>query len=196
MWVPLNKAGVIWIAVLVVLISGCARASSGYSSISSVEDFEYTDQEGRPFGLEELKGSVWIADFIFTSCETVCPPMTAHMKKFQDMADEEKIPVEIVSFSVDPEVDSPSRLKEFGQKSGTSFQNWHFLTGYSQEEIEDFSLKSFKALVKKPENEDQVIHGTSFYLIDKEGEVVKTYSGIEKTPYKEILDDAKRLQQQ
>ncbi|AZB44867.1 SCO family protein [Bacillus sp. FJAT-42376] len=165
-------------------------------SISSVENFRFTDQEGEPFGLSDLKDKVWIANFIFTSCTTVCPPMTAHMKKLQDMSESQGVPVEIVSFSVDPSIDQPEKLKQFARQFGSSFENWHFLTGYSQKEIEDFSLKSFKTLVKKPESEDQVIHGTSFYLVNKKGEVVQSYSGVENPPYGKMMKDLKRLQQQ
>ncbi|KZZ84304.1 cytochrome c oxidase assembly protein [Bacillus sp. SJS] len=185
----------IWLAAAFILLSGCSTAVSGFKPISSVENFHYKDQEGESFGLPELKGKIWIANFIFTSCTTVCPPMTAHMKKIQSLGAEENIPFEIVSFSVDPQIDTPEKLKTFGSQFGTSFENWHFLTGYSQKQIEEFSLKSFKTLVKKPENEDQVIHGTSFYLINKEGQVVKSYSGVENPPYEDIIQDMKRLQQ-
>ncbi|WP_338782271.1 SCO family protein [Metabacillus sp. FJAT-52054] len=185
----------IWLAAAFILLSGCSTAASGFKPISSVENFHYKDQEGESFGLPELKGKIWVANFIFTSCTTVCPPMTAHMKKIQSLGAEENIPFEIVSFSVDPQIDTPEKLKSFGSQFGTSFENWHFLTGYSQKQIEEFSLKSFKTLVKKPENEDQVIHGTSFYLINKEGQVVKSYSGVENPPYEDIIQDMKRLQQ-
>ncbi|MTH52066.1 redoxin family protein [Bacillus mangrovi] len=180
-------------AVLFVM-AGCGSQAAGYKPIATVQEFKFTDQEGKPFGLEDLKGKVWVANFIFTSCTTVCPPMTAHMKKLQTMADDQGIKLEIVSFSVDPEIDNPEKLKQFAGQFGSSFDNWHFLTGYSQKEIETFSLNSFKTLVKKPESEDQVIHGTSFYVVDKEGKAVKSYSGIENTPYNEILKDVQRLQ--
>nr|WP_249292137.1 SCO family protein [Metabacillus flavus] len=192
----MKKTGLIWLAAAFILLSGCVSAASGFKTISSVENFQYKNQEGERFGLAELKGKVWIASFIFTSCTTVCPPMTAHMKKLQSMGAEQNLPFEIVSFSVDPKVDTPEKLKTFGSQFGSSFENWHFLTGYSQKQIEEFSLNSFKSLVKKPENEDQVIHGTSFYLINKEGDVVKSYSGVENPPYDEIMQDIKRLQQQ
>lgn len=69
----------------------------------------------------------------------------------------------------------------------------HFLTGYTRPDIEKFAKKNFKTLVTKPENNSQVIHGTSFYLMDKDGKVVKKYSGLQNTPYEEIIRDIKRI---
>ena len=85
-------------------------------------------------------------------------------------------------------------MKKFAANYPLSFQNWDFLTGYSQEEIEKFALKSFKSIVKKPEDEDQVIHQSSFYLVDQNGKVVKDYDGARNTPYDEIIADIKTLE--
>lgn len=159
-----------------------------------VENFEFTDQNGQPFALADLKGKVWVADFVFTSCETVCPPMTAHMAQLQEKAEKEGVEVEFVSFSVDPEVDTPEKLKQFANQFSDSLDNWHFLTGYSQETIENFAKNSFKTIVQKPESDDQVIHGTSFYLVDQNGVVLKSYNGVENTPYDEIINDIKAVQ--
>lgn len=159
-----------------------------------VSNFTFTDQNGESFGLADLKGEVWLADFIFTNCDTVCPPMTANMARVQDRLKEQGINAKLVSFSVDPEVDTPEMLKEFAQKFNADFDYWTFLTGYTQEEIEKFGMENFKTLINKPDNADQVTHMTSFYLVDQKGRVVKTYSGFENTPYDEIIADIKDLQ--
>lgn len=160
-----------------------------------LQDFTYTDQDGKTFGLSDLKGKVWVSDFIFTTCVDVCMPMTANMAKLQTKLKDEGIKnVELVSFSVDPAVDNPEQLKMFSKNFNADLKNWHFLTGYKQEEIEQFALKNYKTIVKKPVNEDQVIHGTDFYLIDKNGTIVKYYNGLEEIPFKEIINDIKTLQ--
>ncbi|MFC3885234.1 SCO family protein [Bacillus songklensis] len=159
-----------------------------------LDNFSYTNQENEPFGLSDLKGKVWIADFIFTNCETVCPPMTANMAKLQKKMKEEGLDVEFVSFSVDPEHDTPEALKEYAAKFDGDLTNWHFLTGYKQEEIEQFALKQFKTIAQMPKESNQVIHGTDFYLVDQEGKVVKSYSGVSNTPYDEIIEHVKALQ--
>lgn len=158
-----------------------------------VEAFEYTDQHGNPFSLQDLEGKVWVATFIFTNCETVCPPMTANMARLQRMVHEEGLDdVEFVAFSVDPEVDTPEVLREYAALYTDNTENWHFLTGYVQEHIEQFARDNFKAIVYKPENDDQVIHGIDFYLVDQEGVIVKYYSGLD-VPYEEIIGDIKIL---
>ena len=105
---------------------------------------------------------------------------------------EEKLDVQFVSFSVDPDLDKPENLKAFIQKFTEDTSNWNLLTGYSLEDITKFSKDNFQSLVDKPEN-GQVMHGTSFYLIDQNGKVMKKYSGISNTPYEDIIRDMKRL---
>ncbi|MGJ7921802.1 SCO family protein [Neobacillus sp. LXY-4] len=183
------------ILILLVTLSACGQNEIKNAKNWPVQDFTYTDQNGKPFGLSDLKGKVWVSDFIFTTCADVCMPMTANMSKLQKMLKDEGIKdVELVSFSVDPTVDNPEQLKMFADNFEADFSNWHFLTGYSQEEIEKKALKDFKAVVKKPVNEDQVIHGIDFYLIDQEGKIVKYYDGLNEIPYKEIIRDIKTLQ--
>ncbi|WP_413785423.1 SCO family protein [Cytobacillus sp. IB215316] len=185
---------------LLFILAGCGNAESDKAAIPNqveylVEDFTFTDQKGEPFGLNDLEGKVWVADFIFTNCTTVCSPMTANMARLQRMLEEEEIEgIEFVSFSVDPEVDAPEILEEYGTKFDANFDNWHFLTGYEQGFIEEFAKSNFKTLVQKPTNQDQVIHGTDFYLVDQTGTIIKYYSGITDTPYDEIVSHIKVLQ--
>ncbi|WP_413303803.1 SCO family protein [Bacillus sp. 1P10SD] len=157
-----------------------------------IQPFTFTDQNHQPFGSDQLKGKVWLANFIFTSCETVCPPMTASMAELRAELKKEKLDVEVVSFSVDPSVDTPDVLKGFITKFTNDERNWHLLTGYSQQEIESFAREEFQTLIQKPKSSNQVIHSTSFYLIDQNGKSVKHY-GFQKTHYDEIINDVKKL---
>lgn len=151
-------------ASILLLLTACGSSGVPEAKNWDLEDFSYIDQDGKPFSKSDLKGKVWVADFIFTSCETVCLPMTSNMSKLQQQLKDEGIgDVEFVSFSVDPEIDKPDVLKKFGDQFNVDYKNWHFLTGYGQGEIEQFALDNFKTIVKKPEKEDQVIHGTSFF---------------------------------
>jgi protein SCO1 len=185
----------IMLAVVAVFAAACGNGGLKDAKNYPIEDFTFTNQDGEQLSKKDLKGKVWIADFIFTNCADVCPPMTANMAKLQEMIKEEKLEdVEIVSFSVDPTVDTPDVLKQYGQKFNADFSNWSFLTGYTQEEIEKFVLENFKALVKKPEAGDQVIHGTDFYLVDQNGDMRKYYTGLKEVPFEQILEDIKALQ--
>lgn len=178
-----------------VFAAGCGNGGIKDAKNYPIENFTFTSHEGKEFGMSDLEGKVWIADFVFTNCADVCPPMTANMAKLQEKVKDEGVEnVEFVSFSVDPAVDSPQVLKEFGEKFHVDFNNWTFLTGYSQEEIEKFALENFKTLVKKPQEGDQVIHGTDFYLVDQSGTMVKYYSGFKDVPFDDIIKDIKTLQ--
>lgn len=159
-----------------------------------INDFAFENQNGKKVGMEDLNGEVWVADFIFTSCETVCPPMTANMDILNQKLKKEGINnIKFVSFSVDPDVDTPDRRKDYMKRYDINPDKWHFLSGYSQQTIEDFALKNFKTIVKKPENDDQVIHGTSFYLVDKDGVIVKDYPSLSDVPFEQMIEDIKIL---
>ena len=166
--------------MLILLLSACGKSGIENPLNYSVEDFNHTNQKGESFGLGDLEGEIWMANFIFTNCDDVCLPMTANMKILQDRVKEEGIEnIQFVSFSVDPTVDTPDVLTEFGEMFKVDNTNWNFLTGYSQETIEQFAAESFKAIVKKPQTGDQVLeHGTSIYLVNQEGKLMKDYSGL------------------
>ncbi|WP_412967813.1 SCO family protein [Fredinandcohnia sp. 179-A 10B2 NHS] len=190
----LKKLHIVILFSLIFVLSACGNKGIDNPLNYKVSDFSYVNQEGEKFTLKDLEGKVWIADLIFTNCDTVCPPMTAHMAKLQAMVKEEELDVEFVSFSVDPEVDTPEMLKEYAQQFDADFSNWHLLTGYTQEEIKKFAQESFKTLAEKPENQDQVLHGINFYLVDQNGVVLKDYNGVENTPYEQIIEDIKKVQ--
>src|SRR5699024_5923739 len=122
-------------STLLIIFSGCSSEKSG----RPIEDFEFTNQNGEKVSLNDLKGDVLVADFVFTNCTTVCPPMTSNMTELQKRVEEAGYDdVTFVSFSVDPELDTPEVLKEYAKDYGINLDNWEFLTGYSQEEIENF----------------------------------------------------------
>lgn len=188
-----------WISILglligfMLLLSACGNEdTSQYQPDDQlnidVKDFEYTNQDGETVSLEDLKGDYWVATFIFTNCETICPPMTANMSQIQNEFKEEEIDVQFVSFSVDPANDDPEALKEFGEMFDADFSNWNFLTGYTQDEIESFAATSFKSLVAKVDGYDQVNHGTSFYIVSPEGTVINRFSGTNQEEYGQIID--------
>lgn len=177
---------------LSIFLSGCASFEP--ESDWEVKEFAFTNQNNEDVSLKDLKGTIWLADFIFTSCETVCPPMMYNLTQIQKQLENEGIEdVRIVSFSVDPEVDTPENLKEYIGKYEANTDNWDLLTGYEQKEITSLAEESFKVLVRDDPSSNQVIHGTSFYLVNKDGRVVKNYSGVQDVPYEQIVSDIKLL---
>jgi protein SCO1 len=190
-----HRLAFVFILLVTLLITACGQNKIENGVNWPIKNFSAKSQEEKSISINDLKGKVWISDFIFTSCADVCPPMTSNMAKLQKMVKSEGLKnVEFVSFSVDPTVDSPETLSRYAKQFGIDFKNWTFLTGYSQDFIEQFALKNFKALVKKPQEGTQVIHGTSIYLVDQKGHVRKSYNGFKNVPYDEILNDIKALQ--
>ena len=185
--------GIIMISLLV--LAGCGSSDFKAQTNWEIEEFEFDNQRGEETSLEDLKGTVWLATFIFTNCETICPPMTFNLAEIQGMLKEKGIEdYKIVGFSVDPEVDTPEVLQEYLDMFEVPDQsNWELLTGYSQEYISQFAEQSFKALVRNNPNDDQVIHGSRFYLIDQNGVAVKNYTGFEDVPKEEIVIDMETL---
>jgi protein SCO1 len=192
--VPKLKLIAVVMAAVGILLAGCSNSDFQAETDYEIADFTYTNQNNEKVSLKDLEGKVWIADFIFTNCETVCPPMTFNLTKLQKEL--KKAGVEdykIVSFSVDPEKDTPQALKEYISGYEADTDKWELLTGYKFEEIKDFAEHSFKTIVAKDPNSDQVIHQTSFFLVNQEGVVVKNYSGNSDVPYEEITSDMKTL---
>lgn len=186
----------LFIVAFSLFLAGCGEPIETNMS-EDLLDFKFTTQENETLALEDLKGSYWIADMIFTNCTTICLPMTANMKSLQDSMAEEGIDnVELVSFSVDPEYDSPEVLKAYGESYEADFSNWTFLTGYDFDTIKEISIKSFKSmLAEPPEGTDQVTHGTKFYLINPEGKVIKFYDGVQSSNMQSIINDLKKVTQ-
>ncbi|MFD1426431.1 protein SCO1/2 [Kroppenstedtia sanguinis] len=163
-----------------------------------VPDFQYKDQNGKSFGLSDLKGKVWLSNAMFTRCPDVCPPMTANMKKVQDRLKKEGLNVEIVSFSVDPAHDTPKKLKTFGEEFDADFGNWHFLTGYKDEEIQTLVREGFKGSIQRNEPESKedpltISHPVSFFLVDPEGKVYERYDGL-NPDLDQLVKDIRKLE--
>lgn len=176
---------------LIVVLSACSDELPIETNMKeTVADFSFTNQDEENVSRDDLAGEWWIADFIFTNCETVCIPMTSNMVGLQNNLEEKDIPMQIVSFSVDPDYDSPDVLKEYANEYDANLDNWDFLTGYDFETVRKLSIKSFRAPLKEPAyGSDQVTHDVRFFLVDPEGNIVKGYKGIEKETIDTLLDD-------
>lgn len=159
----------------------------------TIDDFTFTNQNNQNFGTDDLKGHVWIADFIFTNCHTVCQPMTIEMALLQQDLKEKGFDVQFVSFTVDPTTDTPKQLRKYIRDFTDDLSNWHLLTGYTQEDIEVFAREQFKTIVQKPASSSQVIHGINFYLVDQTGQVIGDYNYIDPTYSERLLEDIKKL---
>jgi protein SCO1 len=127
-------------------------------------DFEFIDQNGRPFGAAELKGRVWVANFIFTRCPTICPLQTEKMGQVQHRSRNLGEAFHIVSFDVDPEFDTPEKLLEYAGKHRVSPRMWSFLSA-PYDLLQKTVVQDMKISMGKDEN-NNVFHGTHVVLVD------------------------------
>src|SRR5699024_3886855 len=111
------------LSAFVLILAACGEKVETNME-SEVADFEFTDQDGEPVSNDDLEGKWWVADFIFTHCETVCIPMMSNMVNLQHELEEEDVDnVDLVSFCVEPDRDTPEVLKEYAEEYGADLSN-------------------------------------------------------------------------
>lgn len=161
--------------------------------IASVPDFTFTDRDGSAFHRDQLLGQPWVADFIFTRCVVVCPRMTEQMSRVVESLGASSS-VRFVSFSVDPEHDTPQRLDAYARKYGAP-DRWHFLTG-DRQQLHTLSKEGFLlAIADVPQNEqtadsdEPIIHSNRFVLVDAEGQIRSFYDAFDDAELERLLDD-------
>jgi protein SCO1 len=154
-----------------------------------VKPFTLTNQLGKEVSLGDWGNKIIIADFFFTSCPSICPTLTRNMKKLQDAFAKTDTIVRFVSFTVDPERDSATRLKAYADKYNVNHDTWWFLTGEKQE-VYDIALKEFKASVAQEEGVDtNFIHTDKFFVLDKDRVVRGWYNGLDSANLDKLMRD-------
>ncbi len=173
---------------LLLFTAGCPSPKPPLPDLGNVPDFQLTRETGAAFASAiELRGKVWVADFIFTNCPGPCPRLTQHMKRVQEGLvgiDQAKL----VSFTVDPARDTPRVLADYGKKFGADPLRWYFLTG-SREDLHHLSKDVFKLGDVAPDLE----HSTRFVLVDKQSRIRGYYGSSEPSRIVQLIEDAKRL---
>lgn len=152
--------------------------------------FRLVDQAARPVALDDWRGQAVLLDFIFTRCPGPCPILTSsHVTLQRRLPPEVAERTRFVSISIDPEYDTPERMREYAEKRGVSFDNWSFLTG-DPDEIQRILDAYHVGTVRKPDG--SVDHVVATFLIDPEGRIAERYLGLENAPDK-ILEDLRRV---
>jgi protein SCO1/2 len=161
------------------------------SSYGSVPSFELVNQNGQPFGSAQLLGKIWIADFIFTTCPGPCPMISSRMSELQ--APLEKTDVHLVSFTVDPDQDTPEVLRGYAEKLQAEPNRWDFLTG-SKSLIYNLSRDGFKLAVSDNSVETGTpLHSTRMILVDRHGDIRGYYDATEADALTKLLADTNHL---
>ncbi len=161
------------------------------SSYGTVPHFQLVNQNGRPFDSAQLAGKIWIADFIYTTCPGPCPMISTRMSELQKPL--EKTDVHLVSFSVDPEKDTPDVLRGYAEKLQAEPKRWDFLTG-PKSAIYKLSHDGFKLAVSDGSDEAGIpVHSTRMVLVDRHGEIRGYYEATEADAVTKLLADTSHL---
>lgn len=173
---------IVWLAVLGVLFglpifrSMTRRLGTSPVVLGTLPAFTLTDQRGQPFGTRDMAGKVWVANFMFTSCQQACPLLTQRMAEVGRRARHLGPDFHLVSISVDPERDTPDKLAEYAARHGANPIAWSFLTGPAQAiqaaVVDGFKVGAGKERVAAADGGGpdfwEIFHGENLVLVDRQ----------------------------
>ena len=152
-----------------------------------ISDFSLTNQNGETITQKFYDDKIYIADFFFTTCQTICPLMTKNMKLIQDRLIEQQ-DVLLLSHSVTPQIDTVAQLKKYSIKNGVIDSKWNLVTG-NKKEIYDLARKSYLAVKDNPYDNYGMIHTENFILIDKKNQIRGFYDGTVNEEIDRLFED-------
>jgi protein SCO1/2 len=180
----IRRLAVTWllIALSLALFTGC-EDDPDLPVLGEMPAFSFTDQDGRPFSGDDLDGRVVIATFLFTRCVTICPALSDRTARMSERLAAHGDAVHFVSFSVDPDHDTPERLRAHGERHGASFDRWTLVTG-PVDGVNEVVVRGFKLAmgepVPGPGESIEIMHSPRFVLVDREGRIRGYYESDEE----------------
>ncbi len=160
----------------------------------TIADFSLTNQNGKMITQKDYSDKIYVADFFFTTCQTICPIMTDHMVKIQEELKNDN-EVLLLSHTVTPEIDSVAQLKKYAMEKGVDDAKWNLVTG-DKKEIYDLARKSYLAAKDVPYSENDLVHTENFILVDKKKRIRGFYDGTDPEAIEKLLADIQILKQE
>tara|TARA_B100000678_G_scaffold84240_2_gene69985 strand:+ start:7343 stop:7957 length:615 start_codon:yes stop_codon:yes gene_type:complete len=160
-----------------------------------IKDFKLVNQNGDTITNADYKDKIYIADFFFTTCMTICPIMTDHMVKIQERIKDDP-EVLLLSHTVMPRIDTVAQLKRYAEEKGVIDSKWNLVTG-DKKQIYDLARKSY--LAAKSEGDGgkyDMVHTENFVLIDKNRQIRGFYDGTNPEAIEELMEDLKILKKE
>ena len=199
-----SRSGVAWKVTLILIplvtlglllwlrnVEVAALRQRTVSSYGTVPPFQLTNQNGQPFGSPQLTGKIWIADFVYTTCPGPCPMISSRMGELQKPL--EKTDVHLVSFSVDPDKDTPEVLRHYAERLQAEPGRWDFLTG-PKSVIYKLSHDGFKLAISDGRDAQGIpVHSTRVVLVDRHGQIRGYYDATEPEAVTKLLADTNHL---
>jgi protein SCO1/2 len=199
----MSRKVIFYIAFFVVLVIGfyvaLTQVIPGFGEVklpvvSRVQPFSFTNQDGQQVTERNVAGKVYVAEYFFTTCPSICPMLNTNMLKIYEAYKNEP-GFMIVSHTVDPDNDNVARLKRYSDSLKVNTKQWVFLTG-RKDSLYQTARNSY--LLDDPQNNlqnisEQFLHTQFFALVDRMGRVRKIYDGLKKQEIEELKKDIKRL---
>jgi len=177
----------LWLAAALTL-AACIQPKP-LPILGSVPGFQLTGQDGQPFDSRSLAGHIWVADFIYTTCDGPCPMMSSEMHRLQTQTDAEMHGVRFVSFTVDPKHDTPPVLDAYSKHFKAEPDRWFFLTG-EPERLNDLGVNAFKL----NSVDGSLTHSTRFVLVDRSSRIRGYYITGEDGFMPRLMHDIRQLE--
>jgi protein SCO1/2 len=153
-----------------------------------IADFSFTNQNGKTITQKDYEGKIYVADFFFTTCKSICPKMTTNLVDVQK-AFLHNPKVKLLSFTVMPDIDNVSVLKEYAKINGVVDTKWNLVTG-DKKAIYTMARKSYLAVKQgKPDEQYDMVHTENFVLVDSKKRVRGFYDGTNKEEIKRLIED-------
>ena len=188
----MSRAAGLVLALLLAAPIACARRAVPLPVLFELPPFALTERSGRPLTSQDLRGRVWIADFVFTRCAGACPQMTGRMAALRQQVPE---PVRFVTFTVDPEHDTPAVLTRYAEPLNAGAR-WLFATG-ARADLHRLATEGFKlAAMENPSGstgDGPFLHSSKFALVDEQGRVRGYYDSEDESSLVALRADARRL---
>jgi len=157
-----------------------------------IADFSLTNQNGQTITQDHYKDKIYVADFFFTTCQSICPTMTDNIYNIQQEFINDK-DVMLLSHSVTPKIDSVPQLKKYAKLKGVNDTKWNLVTG-DKKHIYELTRKSYFAVLTDGNGDEfDMIHTENFILIDKKQRIRGTYDGTSKESVDSLINDIKKL---
>lgn len=161
----------------------------------TIANFSLTNQNGKTITQEDYTGKIYVADFFFTTCQTICPIMTDNMVSIQERLKTDTV-VMLLSHSVTPEIDSVAQLKKYAVEYGVDDDKWNLVTG-DRKQIYDLARKSYLAVKDLPDSQQYgMIHTENFILVDTQKRIRGIYDGTNTEEIEKLLQDIEILKRE
>jgi protein SCO1/2 len=190
---------------VLLLLSGCAGKQESPLPIfgerevvgtdttyHTIADFRFIDQDSSEVTPETFRGKIYVTDFFFTSCRTICPIMKTQMLRVYDSIQNDPA-VLLLSHTIDPEYDTVALLHDFADRLGVKSSKWHFVTGEKEEIYKLAQTSYFSTALEDKTEPDGFIHSGAFLLIDPQRRIRGKYDGTKEDDVNRLLADIQRL---